>query len=120
MKSLVNGVPFYIVDLLITAHSFSLLALPLLIHLRGRVSYMHMMLQSANNLPKLGCCPPPVILALFAGAIETFQVNDQVHLVMKLCTGGDLRTRAPYSEKPVADIIAKVKKISPQLMRCYS
>lgn len=42
------------------------------------------------------------------GAIETFEDNKEVYLVMKLCTGGDLRSRAPYTERTVVDIIAKV------------
>ncbi|CAM9141805.1 unnamed protein product [Pylaiella littoralis] len=41
-------------------------------------------------------------------AIETFEANKEVYLVMKLCTGGDLRSRAPYTERAVVDIIAKL------------
>ena len=44
-----------------------------------------------------------------AGAIETFEADKEVYLVMRLCTGGDLHTRAPYSEKAVVDIISKVR-----------
>eukprot|EP00904_Undaria_pinnatifida_P000932 jgi/Undpi1/1083/HiC_scaffold_10.g04546.m1 len=40
-------------------------------------------------------------------AIETFESDRMVYLVMKLCTGGDLRSRAPYTEKDAADIIIK-------------
>lgn len=31
-----------------------------------------------------------------------------MYLIMKLCTGGDLRARTPYSEKAVANIVTKV------------
>lgn len=44
-----------------------------------------------------------------AGAIETFEADKEVYLVMKLCTGGDLHMRAPYSEKAAADIVSKVR-----------
>lgn len=48
---------------------------------------------------------------LSVGAIETFEANKEVYLVMKLCTGGDLHTRAPYSEKAVVNIISKVRRV---------
>ena len=41
--------------------------------------------------------------------METFETDRRVYLVMKLCNGGDLRTRSPYSEKAVARIISKVR-----------
>lgn len=43
------------------------------------------------------------------GAIETFESEKEVYLIMKLCTGGDLHRRAPYTEKAAADIITKVR-----------
>ena len=43
-----------------------------------------------------------------AGAIETFEADQRVYLVMKLCTGGNLRARCPYTEEAVARIITKV------------
>lgn len=48
-------------------------------------------------------------LLLPAGAIETFESDKEVYLVMRLCTGGDLHRRAPYAEAAVVDIITKVK-----------
>ena len=58
--------------------------------------------------------PPLCFVGLFCalsfvrpGAIETFESDRMVYLVLKLCTGGDLRTRAPYSEKAGAEIIIK-------------
>ncbi|CAM9623961.1 unnamed protein product, partial [Ectocarpus fasciculatus] len=41
-------------------------------------------------------------------AIETFESDKEVYLVMKLCTGGDLHRRAPYAEAAVVDIISKL------------
>ncbi|CAM9097325.1 unnamed protein product, partial [Hapterophycus canaliculatus] len=41
-------------------------------------------------------------------AIETFESDKEVYLIMKLCMGGDLHSRAPYSEKAAADIITKL------------
>lgn len=41
-------------------------------------------------------------------AIETFEEERQMYLIMKLCTGGDLRARTPYSEKAVANIVTKL------------
>ncbi|CAN0254397.1 unnamed protein product, partial [Ectocarpus sp. 12 AP-2014] len=41
-------------------------------------------------------------------AIETFESDKEVYLVMRLCTGGDLHRRAPYTEAAVVDIITKL------------
>ncbi|CBN76109.1 n/a [Ectocarpus siliculosus] len=41
-------------------------------------------------------------------AIETFESDKEVYLVMRLCTGGDLHRRAPYAESAVVDIITKL------------
>ncbi|CAM9116176.1 unnamed protein product [Scytosiphon promiscuus] len=41
-------------------------------------------------------------------AIETFEADKEVYLIMKLCTGGDLHSRTPYTEKAAADIITKL------------
>ncbi|CAM9965868.1 unnamed protein product [Ectocarpus sp. 4 AP-2014] len=41
-------------------------------------------------------------------AIETFESDKEVYLVMRLCTGGDLHRRAPYAEAAVVDIITKL------------
>lgn len=51
---------------------------------------------------------PLLLLLLPAGAIETFESDKEVYLVMRLCTGGDLHRRAPYAEAAVVDIITKV------------
>lgn len=72
-------------------------------------------LRDIGALLRRACPCPPVPARLHEircafvtpGAIETFESDRMVYLVMKLCTGGDLRSRAPYTEKDAADIIIK-------------
>jgi serine/threonine protein kinase len=37
-----------------------------------------------------------------------FDNKRQIYIVLELCDGGDLYTRAPYSEKASASIVAKL------------
>ncbi|CAM9900074.1 unnamed protein product [Choristocarpus tenellus] len=41
-------------------------------------------------------------------AIETFESKRRVFLIMKLCTGGDLTKRAPYTENVAVSLITKI------------
>ena len=41
-------------------------------------------------------------------AYEVFETKRQIHIVMDLCSGGDLYTRGPYSEKQSAAIVGKI------------
>ncbi len=41
-------------------------------------------------------------------AYETFHYKQHISIVMELCSGGDLYTRAPYSEKEAAHIVDEV------------
>lgn len=41
-------------------------------------------------------------------AIETFEWNDKISIVMELCSGGDLYSRDPYKENDAARIIGSV------------
>jgi serine/threonine protein kinase len=41
-------------------------------------------------------------------AYETFERNKEISIVMELCTGGDLYTRLPYSERQAANIVTKL------------
>lgn len=39
-------------------------------------------------------------------AIETYDYNGRLYLVLELCSGGDLYTRDPYTEEQAAKIVA--------------
>ena len=41
-------------------------------------------------------------------AYEVFETKKQITIVMDLCSGGDLYTRGPYSEKQAAAIVGKI------------
>lgn len=40
--------------------------------------------------------------------METYNYNNQIFVVMELCSGGDLYTRDPYTEEEAAKIIASI------------
>lgn len=41
-------------------------------------------------------------------ALEVYDNKKQIYVVLELCDGGDLYTRAPYSEKASASIVGKL------------
>lgn len=41
-------------------------------------------------------------------AYETFHRKKEISIIMELCTGGDLYTRLPYSERQAADIMKQL------------
>lgn len=45
------------------------------------------------------------VVETFCSAIETFEFNKEISIIMELCSGGDLYTRDPYTEEEAARIV---------------
>ena len=82
--------------------------------LLDRVSDPVFIAELRNEIEVLKSCDHPNIVK----AIETFEYNSQISIVMELCSGGDLYTREPYTEEQARRIIRNLTSAVAYMHRC--
>ena len=82
--------------------------------LLDRVSDPVFIAELRNEIEVLKSCDHPNIVK----AIETFEFNSQISIIMELCSGGDLYSREPYTEEQARRIIRNLTSAIAYMHRC--